>query len=409
VVGVPGPPARPLLHFTARSGWLNDPHAVVWHDGLYHLFFQYVPGTARWSPACQWGHAVSPDLLTWQELAPALTPSTGETGCWSGASVVAGEELQLFYTRVSGEHLGRGAVVRARPDGASPRWRADPAEPVVRPPEDLDVRHFRDPCVFRHDGRWVMVVGAGLSDGTAAALQYTSVDLLRWEYSGVLCHRSASESEPVWTGAMWECPQFFRLGHLWVLLVSVWADDQLYDVVAATGTYDGERFTPTRWQTLSRGDSAYATTSFVDREGRRCVLSWLREAALFDPDHAVRAGAHSLPYVMRPGADGALVLQLHPDVEARFGVVAEPAEAVAATAFQVTLTGAQAPDEVSLVDGDAEVFRTELGAGDRLVVDADIVEVVTGDSVLAARIARSGAALRVVTGKGAAAVVRVVD
>jgi beta-fructofuranosidase len=415
VVAVGAAAVRPVLHFTARSGWVNDPHAVVWHGGRYHLFFQYVPGSARWAPACQWGHATSFDLVEWQEQEPALVPAHGETGCWSGASMVTGEELQLFYTRVAGEHLGRGVVVRARPDGDSMQWRADPAEPVVGPPHDLDVRHFRDPCILRHDGRWVMVVGAGLSDGTAAAFQYTSDDLVGWEYSGVLCQRSTTESDPVWTGAMWECPQFFRLGDLWVLLVSVWADDQLYDVVAATGSYDGLRFTPTRWQTLTQGDSAYATTSFVDRQGRRCLMSWLREAASFDPNGAVRAGAHSVPYVVLPGDDGRLVLQLHPDVEARFGLAVDAAEAIGATAFEVTITGAQAPGVVCLSDGQVETFRVELGTGDRMVVDADIVEVVRGGGtqaggvVLAARIPRSGAPLRVTLDSGGAPLVRIID
>ncbi|MFT2568526.1 hypothetical protein ACMWP8_29135, partial [Escherichia coli] len=35
---------RPALHFTARSGWINDPHGITWRDGEYHAFFQYVPG-----------------------------------------------------------------------------------------------------------------------------------------------------------------------------------------------------------------------------------------------------------------------------------------------------------------------------------------------------------------------------
>lgn len=400
---------RPDLHFTAAAGWVNDPHGVMWHDGAYHLFFQYVPGSTRWSPACQWGHATSPDLLRWQQVEPALTPDEGETGCWSGASVVSDGELQLLYTRVAGAHLGIGEVVRARPDAALRHWRADPVVPVAGPPPDLDVRHFRDPCVFRHDGRWVMVVGAGLADGTAAALQYTSTDLVAWHYTGVLCRRSRDESDPVWTGSMWECPQFFALGDLWVLVVSVWADDTLYDVVAATGSYDGERFTPQRWQTLTRGDSAYAMTSFVDRAGRRCLLSWLREAADFDPDSATRTGAHSLPLVVTPADGGRLLLQPHPEVEACFGAAVPGGDAVSSTAFEVTLAPAAGPTAVRLVDGETEVFQVELAAGDRMVVDADIVEVITAGSMLAARIPRSGAPVRVLTDGGAEPVVRVVD
>ena len=34
---------RPLLHFTAGEGWINDPHGLTYREGTYHLFFQYVP------------------------------------------------------------------------------------------------------------------------------------------------------------------------------------------------------------------------------------------------------------------------------------------------------------------------------------------------------------------------------
>ena len=43
---------RPRLHFTAESGWINDPHGLTFHDGLYHLFHQYVPGSLVWAPNC---------------------------------------------------------------------------------------------------------------------------------------------------------------------------------------------------------------------------------------------------------------------------------------------------------------------------------------------------------------------
>lgn len=34
---------RPQLHFSPPSGWMNDPNGIVYHDGLFHLFFQYNP------------------------------------------------------------------------------------------------------------------------------------------------------------------------------------------------------------------------------------------------------------------------------------------------------------------------------------------------------------------------------
>ena len=72
---------RPLLHFTPQRGWINDPYGIVFRDGLYHVFFQYVPGRMEWAPNCHWGHASGPDLLSLTEGPVAISPETVMMGC----------------------------------------------------------------------------------------------------------------------------------------------------------------------------------------------------------------------------------------------------------------------------------------------------------------------------------------
>lgn len=309
------PRLRPTLHFTPSVGWINDPHGVIHDDERYHLFFQHNP-TTTWTAAVEWGHATSDDLLGWQEQPVALRPEKGEVGCWTGSVVIDDATPTILYTRIVGDDWEMGQVALVRGGQMFDNWRRDPQDSVIdSPPADLSVGAFRDPFVWRVDDGWRLLMAAGTRSGVAMALQYRSSDLRAWTYDGVLAQRASDEVEPLCTGTVWECPQLFPLDGTWVLVVSVFGGDVAPYVAYALGDYDGLRFHPRTWGRFSHGDEMYATTAFVDAEGRRCVMSWIRERVNQAPPQSPYTGAISLPYVL--AIDGDLLnARPHPNLAA---------------------------------------------------------------------------------------------
>jgi uncharacterized protein (DUF1810 family) len=158
-----------------------------------------------------------------------------------------------------------------------------------------------------------MLLGARLTCGDGAALQYRSADLITWDYDGVLAQRSPRDTAGTWTGSMWECPQLFALDGTWVLLISILDAGVPQYVAYALGDYDGRRFAARVWGRFGHGDLIYATTAFLDADGRRCVMSWLRERGGAAPAGSPWAGALSLPWVLRVEGD-LLVARPHPNL-----------------------------------------------------------------------------------------------
>ncbi|MCL3861079.1 glycoside hydrolase family 32 protein [Actinotalea sp. K2] len=409
---------RPRLHFTAHEGWINDPLGLTFHGGRYHLFFQYVPGQTQWGPDQCWGHATSDDLLHWTEQPVALQPGDGDDGVWSGSIAVPDVgPAALFYTTVNLDDVQVGKARLARPTDET--WTSWVKQDVVAElPTGLDVVAYRDPYVF-HDGTvWRMLMGAGLADGTATALTYRSTDLERWDYDGLLASRHRTETEPLWMGAVWECPQLFRLGDTWVLTCSVWEPNVPHYEAYAIGDLVDGRFTAQSWGRLSYGPSYYAASVFADHDAHRGLIYWLRDV----DDPAGRwASAHSVPHRLSLAGDR-VVAEPHPAlVAARVG---EPVESSGGTleigwvsdlewrltgpSVQAVLvvTGAESGrEELRLTVSDGELTATvaanswtmPLTDRDvRVLVDGPVVEIFATTGVMALPVPSEGR-LRVVT------------
>lgn len=348
---------RPGYHFTVPAGWINDPQGVSWHEtaagGRYELFYQSNPDAPAWMPECRWGQATSADLVRWRDRRTALAPLPGE-GCWSGSVAVDGGRPFLVYTRVAAHAPDLGSIALAPGDADWRHWSVDPGGPVVPAlAPGQGYAHLRDPFVWRDGDRWRMAVGAGTTDRRPAVLQYSSTDLRTWQQEGVLVEGGPGVGGP--GGAAWECPQFFPLDGVWVLIVSVW-DDGPGHVACAVGDYDGRRFVARSWQRFA-DDACYATTAFADVRGRRCALSWVRGTG-----GRGWAGAFSVPWVLALDVDRVTFVP-HPDVDTlRSGLRAERRSAALAGGPPVTVPVGRHADVVLRAELGSEPLRVDLDA-----------------------------------------------
>ncbi len=300
-------PQRPVYHFMPPEQWLNDPNGPIFYEGRHHLCYQYAPDVADGWGVKYWGHAVSDDLVHWEHLPMALSPSEGagdQDGCWTGSAVLDDDGVPTFlYTGVKPQVQ---CLARSR-DGML-TWDKPDCNPVIAaPPPGIDQANFRDPCLWREDDGWYMIIGSGVEGEGGKALLYRSQDLEAWEYLHPLCEGVEAE-----TGTMWECPDFFPLGDRHVLLISA-LGEQLYMI----GDYDCEahRFTPTSSGRIGGGICYYAAKSYLDGDGRRVLWGWLRERR--DRGHQIAAGwsgLMSLPQILTLLPGDALGIEPAPEI-----------------------------------------------------------------------------------------------
>nr|WP_281373096.1 glycoside hydrolase family 32 protein [Kineococcus aurantiacus] len=250
-----------MAHFTAQDTWLNDPNGLIVRDGRWHLFFQNNPHGPDWGNM-SWGHATSPDLLTWTRH-PVAIAHEGPEAIFSGSAVEQDGRVAAVYTSAYAD--GRQAQSLAwSEDGFT--FVKDPANPVL----DRGSTGFRDPKVFRYGDSWRMV---SVEADERTLLVHASTDLRSWTEVGRF------RDEPG-TG-IWECPDLFPLRldgeELWVLVLSV-QDADGSRVVHRVGSFDGSVFTGGPPRLLDAGQDFYAPATWTGAPaGRRVLLGWMAQ------------------------------------------------------------------------------------------------------------------------------------
>lgn len=293
---------KPAWHYRPEKNWINDPNGLVHYKGWYHMFYQYNPHGDQWGDI-HWGHARSRDLLHWETLPIALAPDAakGEKHCFSGGCCKDEQgKPHFFYTSIGAEEDGRDCVHGAQ------QWYAEPTDDdlttLIQTDESaltdaihcgMHVRDWRDPCVIRHDGQYIMVLG-GCVEERGCVLLYTSTDMRHWTYRHVLAQSDKADGVP------WECPNLVQVNGKFVLIYSPCAE-----VRAKVGTLDGDLRFHEEWEEVvdpSARNGFYAPQVFTDEQGRVILIGWMPECD--NVAHKGWSGVMSLPRMLHINADG---------------------------------------------------------------------------------------------------------
>ncbi len=309
-------PERPVYHFRPPAQWNNDPNGTIFHKGWHHLFYQHNPYAARWDHM-HWGHARSRDLVNWEHLPIALWPSKekGEDHVFSGGAIEGPDgRPRIFYTSI-GQRAPEQWLALPKDDDLI-EWEKYPGNPVltVKHHGSYDVQDWRDPFLFREQGRVYMVCGGNFrySGGRAAVQLYEAAgqDLTAWKHLGPVFEYRRREIANI------ECPNLFRLGNRWVLLIS---PHQPCEYFVGGLDLKGVRFVPETRGILDPG-SSYASNISHDGKGRTILWLWGRTNT--NPEkgwHNVMA----LPRILSIDADGYLRQTPAPEFETLRGPVSK--------------------------------------------------------------------------------------
>lgn len=269
---------RQRYHFTPPDSWMNDPNGLIYYKEWYHLFYQYNPKGCDWD-SMHWGHAVSKDMIHWQDMPIALKPDQKydchpEGGCFSGSAIEKDGILYIFYTattKVNGITSQTQCIVTSKDGCTFEKYAGNPV--IKEPPQGMSA-DFRDPKVFEHKGKWYMVVGGcvgdATKDGDGRIFLYESENLYDWKYKGNILESDGK------MGTMIECPDMFELDGKWVVTCSPMNHPDYNKALYCVGTMDFENcvYKIEKTGNMDVGFDYYAPQSFLDKHGNRVLIAW---------------------------------------------------------------------------------------------------------------------------------------
>ncbi|WP_423129879.1 glycoside hydrolase family 32 protein [Gaoshiqia sp. Z1-71] len=198
---------RPCYHFISPEGKLNDPNGLCFWKGNWHLFFQAYPPE---DPRQHWGHAVSNDLIHWNDLPYAIYPNPEEM-VFSGSTWVEENRVIAMYHGVNA-----GSMVAISEDPLLLNWTKISGKAVITDPDPSDGLPYStwDPNIWKKGDKYYSLIGGNRYTGPGgkkvrANFLFESTDLLNWKY----LYPFVENDRYSLIGDDGSCPYFWPIGN----------------------------------------------------------------------------------------------------------------------------------------------------------------------------------------------------
>lgn len=213
-----------MFFYRPKDAFLGDVIPFYW-QGKYHLFYLY--DRHAFLPGGQhiWAHAMSEDLISWEEL-PVAIPLGGKGEpdsftCGTGSVIHKDGLFHIYYLGLwlSEDLKEQSQTICHATSKDLLHWEKDPCNPVLAPDRAIYNVNWKDPHVFYHheNNEYLMAITAGLEDRPAGRQGCLAVmaskDLETWEYR-----------KPLLASSMYdclECPDVFYWNGWWYILFSI--------------------------------------------------------------------------------------------------------------------------------------------------------------------------------------------
>jgi beta-fructofuranosidase len=203
---------RPLFHFVSPESTLNDPNGLSFWQGNWHMFYQAYPPEDRRQ---HWGHAISRDLIHWQDLPYAIYPSP-ERAVFSGSALVEDNRVIAMY---HGTEVGNMVAVSSDPLLLNWDKVTGTAVVPIRSKTGFPLPYsVFDPSIWKSNGVYYSLSAGRVPNGPGGkpvpvGSLFRSKDLANWEY----VHEFVENDRFTVVGDDYACPYFWPLGDRYIM------------------------------------------------------------------------------------------------------------------------------------------------------------------------------------------------